>query len=83
MDLHTYCEKNGGSGLRGCSVLASVAIRAECSADTLYMIAKGHKQAGPILAGKIERATSGKVDRYQLRPDIFGAKPAKPKARAA
>ncbi|MBW4049800.1 MAG: helix-turn-helix domain-containing protein [Proteobacteria bacterium] len=78
MNLQTYCEQNGGTSLRGCPVLAQVAIKAECSPDTLYMIAKGHKQCGPILAGKIERATGAAVNRADLRPDIFSM-PAKSK----
>jgi len=80
MDLQTYCTKNGGTSLRGCPELIQVAVRAECSADTLYMIAKGHKQAGAKLAGAIEQATNGAVTRYDLRPDIFGEAPTKTEA---
>lgn len=75
MDLQTYCKENGGTALRGCPILDRVAARAECSAATLYMIAKGHKNASAILSGKIEAATDGKVTRCDLRPDVFGAAP--------
>jgi hypothetical protein len=76
MNLTNYCEKNGGSALRGCSVLAQVAADADCSHETLYMIAKGHKRAGSLLAGAIDKATRGEVSRYDLRPDVFGPAPA-------
>jgi DNA-binding transcriptional regulator YdaS (Cro superfamily) len=78
MNLQTYCEKNGGTALRGCPVLDRVAAAAGCSAATLYMIAKGHKNASAILAGRIEQATEGEVTRYDLRPDVFGGPPTKP-----
>jgi len=83
MNLQTYCTDNGGTGLRGCPVLAQVASAAECSADTLYMIAKGHKKAGAKLAGALEQATDGAVTRYELRPDVFGESPAKRAGEAA
>jgi DNA-binding transcriptional regulator YdaS (Cro superfamily) len=58
-------------------------MRAECSADTLYMITKKHKQAGPKLARAIEHATDGVVTRYDLRPDVFGEAPAQPAEQGA
>lgn len=82
MNLQTYCTDNGGTGVRGCLVLAQVAQRADCSADTLYMITKGHKQAGAKLAGAIEQATDGRVTRYELRPDVFGKSPNAPAEQA-
>lgn len=75
MELHAYCVAHGGHGKRGCPVLIYVARIAGCGSETLYMISGGHKKAGPKLAGAIERATSGAVTRYELRPDIFGLAP--------
>lgn len=73
MNLSDYAAKLGGTGTIGCPVLASIAVKAECSAATLYMIAKGHKQASAKLANRIELACGGEVTRHDLRPDIFGA----------
>jgi DNA-binding transcriptional regulator YdaS (Cro superfamily) len=73
MDLIEYAVSQGGTGAPSCPVLAKTAQDAGCSAGTLYMIARGHKPAGPKLAGAIERATEGKVTRNTLRPDYFGA----------
>lgn len=72
MNLTDYVQKEGGTGTVGCQVLARVAAAAGCSTGTLYMIAKGHKQAGPKLAQSIETATGGEVTRKDLRPDIYG-----------
>jgi hypothetical protein len=58
MDLIAYALKKEGTGTLLCPVLAQVAKDAECSVGTLYMIAKGHKLAGPKLASRIEEATS-------------------------
>jgi DNA-binding transcriptional regulator YdaS (Cro superfamily) len=75
MNLLTYCELNDGTALRSCPVLARLATEAKCSAETLYMLAKGHKQPGALMAVAIEQATDGDVTRYELRPDVFGASP--------
>ena len=83
MNLQTYCENNGGTALRGCPVLDRVAADAGCSAATLYMIAKGHKNASAILAGRIEQASAGQVTRFDLRPDVFGEPPTKPAEQGA
>lgn len=72
MDLIAYALKKEGTGTLLCPVLAQVANAAECSVGTLYMIAKGHKLAGPKLASRIEAATGGEVTRQVLRPDVFG-----------
>ena len=72
MNLSDYAMKQEGTSTIGCPVLASIAVKAECSAATLYMIAKGHKQASAKLAVRIELACSGEVTRHDLRPDIFG-----------
>ncbi|UPG89300.1 helix-turn-helix domain-containing protein [Luteibacter aegosomaticola] len=73
MKLTTYCENSGGTGLRGCPVLARIADEAKCSAETLYMVAKGHKQPSSLLARRISDSTHGAVPREALRPDVFGA----------
>lgn len=75
MNLIAYALEKGGTGTLLCPVLAQVAKAAECSVGTLYMIAKGHKLAGPKLAGRIEEATSQEVTRHDLRPDVFGETP--------
>jgi len=72
MNLWAYCIKHGGTGVRGCPVLAALAADLRCSADTLYMIAHNHKRPSPRLARRIEVATAGEVTRVELRPDIFG-----------
>lgn len=72
MDLKSYVLDRGGTAKLGCSQLAYIAGRADCSPATLYMIATGNKKAGPKLAAAIELATSGSVLRCDLRPDIFG-----------
>jgi hypothetical protein len=75
MDLQTYCEKNGGTARRGCPVLAKLAADIQCSAETLYMVARGHKRAGSVLTHRIAIATGEQVSRQGLRPDVFGAEP--------
>lgn len=72
MDLQTYCVQKGGTALRGCPVLTQLATDAGYSAETLYMVSKGHKQAGPLMAAAIDKATHSEVTRADLRPDIFG-----------
>jgi len=52
-------------------VLTELAEKVKCSPGTLYMIFRGHKQAGHQLVHRIEAATG--VSRHDLRPDIFGA----------
>lgn len=81
MKLSRHIKTIGGEIRIDCPVLAAVADAAGCAASTLYMIALGHKKAGPLLARAIESATGGAVTRYELREDVFGAAP--PKARAA
>jgi len=71
MNLLDYAIVQGGTGKRGCPVLTHIASVAACSADTLYMIARGHKRAGYALALAVERATSGGVGKHEMRPDIY------------
>jgi DNA-binding transcriptional regulator YdaS (Cro superfamily) len=75
MNLSDYIVTQGGTATLGCAVLAAIAVKAECSAGTLYMIAKGHKTASAKLANRIEQATGGAVTRHDLRPDVFGPAP--------
>jgi DNA-binding transcriptional regulator YdaS (Cro superfamily) len=75
MDLQTYCEKNGGTARRGCPVLSKLAADTGFSADTLYMVARGHKRPGSVMARLIAVATHDEVSREGLRPDVFGAEP--------
>jgi len=72
MQLIQYIQKAGGTGKLSCPVIAQIATASGCSAQTLYMIALGHKQAGSLLAGRIEAATHNLVTRCDLRPDVFG-----------
>lgn len=72
MNLIAQALIEGGTGKIECPVLAAIARRAECSAGTLYMIARGHKTASAKLSLRIEQATGGKVTRHDLRPDVFG-----------
>ena len=43
----------------------------------------GKCQPSPKAAVAIERATQGKVTRYELRPDVFGPAPDAPDQRTA
>ena len=79
MDLKTYATKRNGTARRWCPVLAEVAKQAGCAADTLYMIAAGHKRPSAMLARAIHEATNGEVSCQGLRPDVFG-KPSKKEA---
>ena len=82
MNLLSFCEKQGGTGLRSCPVLARLAADIPCSAETLYMIAKGHKKPGPRMCASIEERTQKAVTRHDLRPEYF-AEPATKRKRAA
>jgi DNA-binding transcriptional regulator YdaS (Cro superfamily) len=73
MDLSKYAVTKGGTATSSCPVLAQIATDAGCSPQTLYLIARGHKKAGPVLARRIESATRGEVSRELLRPDYFGS----------
>ena len=72
MELLHYVRQAGGTGTLGCPVLASLAGQCACSYRTLYMIALGHKKAGPLLARRIAKVTNGSVSEGSLRPDVFG-----------
>lgn len=75
MNLTEYALGRGGTGTLKCPELESIATAAGCSRETLYLIAKGHKQCGPKLANRIEVATNGEVTRFDLRADLFGPAP--------
>lgn len=80
MDLITYATAQGGTGTPSCPVLARIANTAGCGRATLYLIAKGHKQAGAPLASRISVATDGQVSPATLRSDVFGPCPQYPPA---
>ena len=71
MNLSDHVKQMGGAGTIGCPILAELAQKAECSAGTLYMIARGHKTPGAKLARRIADATNGAVTLHELRADIF------------
>lgn len=50
---------------------ASFAKRVERSEGYLYLVAGKHRRASPELAQAIERESSEKVTRSELRPDIW------------
>lgn len=72
MSLIEYIQTRGGTAKLSCVVVAQVATEADCTPATIYMIALGHRTAGPKLATRIEAATDGEVTRNELRPDVFG-----------
>lgn len=72
MNLTDYATSKGGTAKLGCPILASTATAAKCSAATLYMIARGHKQVSAQLAVRIAAATENAVTTSDLRPDLFG-----------
>ena len=71
MNLTDYANSNGGTGKLGCPVLARVAASAECSAATLYMVARGHKKVSASLALRVAKATGQTVTPADLRPDLY------------
>lgn len=72
MKLSDYLSKRGSTLKAGCPVIATEAEKCGTSPRMMYMLALGHKLAGPKLAGAIERGTDGRVKRADLRPDYFG-----------
>lgn len=76
MDIYSYVKTKGGAGTIGCPEIAALAMAADCSHRTLYMIAMGHKRSSGVLARRIADATGGMVTVHDLRPDIFGERPA-------
>ncbi len=71
MNLTDYANLNGGTGKLGCPVLARVAASSECSAATLYMVARGHKKVSASLALRVAKATGHGVTPADLRPDLY------------
>lgn len=71
MNLTDYASSKGGTGKLGCPVLTKVAADANCSAATLYMVARGHKTVGAALALRIAAATEQLVAAADLRPDLY------------
>ena len=71
MNLSEFAVSKGGTGTIKCPVLAATAKKARCSAETLYLISKGHKQASAKLSNRIAAATNFAVAPREIRPDIF------------
>ncbi|WP_312327892.1 hypothetical protein [Stenotrophomonas sp.] len=71
MNLTDYASSKGGTAKLGCPVLTTVAAAANCSAATLYMVARGHKSVGAALALRIAAATDQLVAAADLRPDLY------------
>lgn len=71
MNLTDYASSKGGTGKLGCPVLTTIAAAADCSAATLYMVARGHKTVGAALAIRIAAATDQLVAAADLRPDLY------------
>lgn len=78
MNLIEFCIAQGGNGTPNCVVLRRMAARIGTAVRTLYMVARGHKLAGPRLCARLEAYTDGAVRREDLRPDIFTAAKAMP-----
>lgn len=76
MDLKTFLEEGGRR--------QSLADAVGMSPDYLWQIATGWqgRKPSPKLARKISDATHGVVSLAELRPDVWGAPSANPKAAA-
>jgi hypothetical protein len=68
MDLKSYLTKRDGKFTREGAELRRVADFCEVSPYYLFMVASGHKVAGPELAANIEHATKKKVNRRTTLP---------------
>ncbi|MEF2147761.1 transcriptional regulator [Aquilutibacter rugosus] len=68
MDIQTAIEI--------CGSRAELANRLGLTASAVSQWANGTRPVPPVQCIPIEEATSGKVTRYQLRPDVFGVDPA-------
>jgi hypothetical protein len=71
MDLMNYCTTQGGTAKRDCPVLARLAADSGYSPGTLYMVAQGHKSAGPRLVRSLSELTAGVIEPSAMRPDYF------------
>ena len=52
-----------------------LALALDCTPEYLQMIARGDKRAGPAMAQRIEKFTKGKVQKSELRPDLWSKRP--------
>jgi hypothetical protein len=68
MDLKSYLTKRDGKFTREGAELRRVAEFCDVSPYYLFMVAAGHKVAGPELAANIEHATKKKVNRRTTLP---------------
>lgn len=73
MHLKAYLADSFGKVSRNSRKCTRLATAVGASPYTLYMIALGHKRAGPELAIAIEKATKGEVNRADLRSDLWSA----------
>lgn len=48
-----------------------IAAEAKTTKDYLIQLAYGFSRASPQLAKRIEKATSGRTTRHELRPDVY------------
>lgn len=78
MDLKTYLTKHDGRLTREGAELHRVADSCGVSPYYLFMVAAGHKVAGPELAANIEYATHKDVNRRETLPTFPWDAPAKP-----
>ena len=53
--------------------LESLAKRVGKNPDHLYLIARGHRQAGALLAVALEEQSGGIIKKGDLRPDLWPA----------
>lgn len=65
MNIKQYTKKYGRQAA------ASLAEEVGTKAVYLSQIASGFRHPSRILALALERATSGEIDRHDLRPDMF------------
>jgi len=78
MDLKTYLTKHDTKFTREGAELIRIADVCGVSPYYLFMVAAGHKIAGPELAANIEYATRKKVNRRVTLPTFPWDAPARP-----
>lgn len=66
MKLYDWYKANGREALE------NLAIAVNRSPDYLSMVARGHRQASPLLARLIDDETNSEVPKEVTRPDIYG-----------
>jgi len=71
------------SAIESCGGKAVLARQINVSPQVVWQWADGRRPVPAHHCMAIEEATEGKVTRYDLRPDVFGPAPTKPRKRAA